>query len=172
MKTKKEKGTIKKVVSLVHKLVPGYLMLLLIIRILAAAFPFVGVIFSSIILDQLVQKQPFELIMKNALIMIAIGSSLVLVRWALEAANWVKKFELSHKISQMICDKTFDIDYDVLEKHETLDMIKKAKDGMNSSGSIRNFCDNLASLIEKVITIVYSVAILIPLFIPNANVQG
>lgn len=169
MKTKKEKGTIKKVVSLVHKLVPGYLTLLLIIRILAAAFPFVGVIFSSIILDQLVQKQPFELIMKNALIMIAIGSSLVLVRWALEAANWVKKFELSHKISQMICDKTFDIDYDVLEKHETLDMIKKAKDGMNSSGSIRNFCDNLSSLIEKVIRIISSVVIIASLFIPKAG---
>ena len=164
----KEKGTVKKVLSLVHKLVPGYLTLLFIIRVLAAAFPFVGVLFSSIILDQLVQKQPFELIMKNALIMIAIGSSLVLIRWALEAANWVKKFELSHKISQMICDKTFDIDYDVLEKHETLDMIKKAKDGMNSSGSIRNFCDNLSSLIEKIIRIISSVIIIASLFIPKA----
>ena len=170
MKNKKEKGTIKKVVTLVHKLTPGYLTLLFIIRILAAAFPFVGVIFSSIILDQLVQKQPFELIMKNALTMIAIGSTIVLIRWALEAANWVKKFELSHKISQMICDKTFDIDYDVLEKHETLDMIKKAKDGMNSSGSIRNFCDNLSSLIEKVIRIISSIVIIASLFIPKAGI--
>ena len=169
MKTKKEKGTIKKVVSLVHKLTPGYLTLLFVIRILAAAFPFVGVIFSSIILDQLVQKEPFELIMKNVFIMIATGSSLALIRWGLEAANWVKKFELSHKISQMICDKTFDIDYDVLEKHETLDMIKKAKDGMNSSGSIRNFCDNLSSLIEKVIRIISSVVIIVSLFIPKAG---
>ena len=170
MTNKKEKGTIKKVVTLVHKLTPGYLTLLFIIRILAAAFPFVGVIFSSIILDQLVQKQPFELIMKNALTMIAIGSTIVLIRWALEAANWVKKFELSHKISQMICDKTFDIDYDVLEKHETLDMIKKAKDGMNSSGSIRNFCDNLSSLIEKVIRIISSIVIIASLFIPKAGI--
>ena len=168
MKTKKEKGTIKKVVSLVHKLTPGYLTLLVIIRILAASFPFVGIVFSSIILDQLVQKQAFELIMKNALIMIAVGSTIMLIRWGLEAANWVKKFELSHKISQMICEKTFDIDYDVLEKHETLDMIKKAKDGMNSSGSIRNFCDNLSSLIEKVISIIYSAVIIATLFIPKA----
>ena len=51
MKTKKEKGTVKKVLSLVHKLVPGYLTLLVIIRILAASFPFVGIIFSSKILD-------------------------------------------------------------------------------------------------------------------------
>ena len=114
MKNNKEKGTVKKVLSLVHKLVPGYLTLLIIIRILAASFPFVGIIFSSIILDQLVAHESFNAIMKNALIMIAAGSSLVLIRWALEAANWVKKFELSHKISQMICDKTFDIDYDVL----------------------------------------------------------
>ena len=136
MKNNKTKGTIKKVLSLVHKLVPGYLSLLVIIRILAASFPFVGIVFSSRILDQLVRHESFGVIYKNALIMIAIGSSLVLIRWALEAANWVKKFELSHKISQMICDKTFDIDFDVLEKHETLDMIKKAKDGIDSSGSI------------------------------------
>ena len=169
MKNKKTKGTIKKVLSLVHKLVPGYLTLLVIIRILAASFPFVGIVFSSRILDQLVAKEDFNAIMKSALIMIATGSTLVLIRWALEAANWVKKFELSHKISQMICDKTFDIDYDVLEKHETLDMIKKAHDGMNSSGSIRNFCDNLASLIEKVIRIVYSALIIAALFIPKAG---
>ena len=170
MKNKKTKGTIKKVLSLVHKLVPGYLTLLVIIRILAASFPFVGIVFSSRILDQLVAKEDFNAIMKSALIMIATGSTLVLIRWALEAANWVKKFELSHKISQMICDKTFDIDYDVLEKHETLDMIKKAHDGMNSSGSIRNFCDNLASLIEKVIRIVYSALIIAALFIPKSGV--
>ena len=170
MKNKKTKGTIKKVLSLVHKLVPGYLTLLVIIRILAASFPFVGIVFSSRILDQLVAKEDFNAIMKSALIMIATGSTLVLIRWALEAANWVKKFELSHKISQMICDKTFDIDYDVLEKHETLDMIKKAHDGMNSSGSIRNFCDNLASLIEKIIRIVYSALIIAALFIPKSGV--
>ena len=172
MKNNKEKGTVKKVLSLVHKLVPGYLTLLIIIRVLAASFPFVGIIFSSIILDQLVARESFEVIMKNALIMIAIGSSLVLIRWALEAANWVKKFELSHKISLMICDKTFDIDYDVLEKHETLDMIKKAMDGTNSSGGMRQFCDNLASLLEKIIRIVYSVRILVYLFIPNPNASG
>ena len=171
MKNKNTKGTIKKVLSLVHKLVPGYLTLLVIIRILAASFPFVGIVFSSRILDQLAAKEDFNAIMKSALIMIATGSTLVLIRWALEAANWVKKFELSHKISQMICDKTFDIDYDVLEKHETLDMIKKAHDGMNSSGSIRNFCDNLASLIEKVIRIVYSALIIAALFIPKSGVS-
>ena len=169
MKNKKTKGTVKKVLSLVHKLVPGYLTLLVIIRLLAASFPFVGIVFSSKILDQLVSKAEFEAIMKNALIMIATGSTLVLIRWALEAANWVKKIELTHRISQMICDKTFDIDYDILEKHETLDIIKKAKDGIESSGSIRSFCDNLASLIEKVIRIIYSAAILIYLFIPVVN---
>ena len=139
MKTKKEKGTVKKVLTLTHKLVPGYLILLVIIRLLAATQPFVGIIYSSKILDQLVQKESFEAIFRNAIIMMILSAIMILIRWGLEAANWVKKFELSHKVSQMICDKTFDIDYDVLEKHETLDMIKKAKDGMNSSGSIRNF---------------------------------
>ncbi|MBP5747914.1 MAG: ABC transporter ATP-binding protein, partial [Treponema sp.] len=56
----------------------------------------------------------------------------------------------------------------ILEKHETLDMIKKAKEGANSYGDIGAFCENLAGIIEKLATIVYSFALLVPLFIPKA----
>ncbi|MBO4534176.1 MAG: ABC transporter ATP-binding protein, partial [Treponema sp.] len=60
------------------------------------------------------------------------------------------------------------LDFDILEKHETLDMYKKAKDGMQTGGDIRTFIDNLAGLVEKISTIVYSLVLLVPLFIPRA----
>jgi ATP-binding cassette subfamily B protein len=47
-------------------------------------------------------------------------------------------------------------------------MYKKAKDGMTAGGDIRLFIDNLAGLIEKIATIVYSLVLIIPLFIPRA----
>ena len=99
--------------------------------------------------------------------MIALDSLLVLIRWRLEGINWVKRHELTQKINKMLSLKTMEIDFDILEKHETLDLVKKAKEGANSYGDIGAFCNNLADIIEKLATIVYSVALLVPLFIPK-----
>ena len=160
-------GTVRKVLSLTHKLIPGYITFLLIVKMMAAAQPFIKIYFSSVILDGLLRMEPFDSILKNVLIMIGLYSLLVLIRWRLEGINWVKKHELTQKINKMLTDKTMEIDFDILEKHETLDMLKKAKDGITTTGDIRSFCDNLAGIIEKLTTIVYSVVLLIPLFIPK-----
>ncbi len=170
MKTNKHKspGTVRKVLSLAHRIVPGYITFVLIVRLIAAGQPFVSIYFSSLILDGLFRLDSFESIFKNVLIMLCIDSVLVLIRWGLELINWVKKHELTQRIYKMLVDKTMDLDFDILEKHETLDMYKKAKDGSTAGGDIRLFIDNLAGLVEKVSTIVYSLVLLIPLFIPRA----
>ncbi len=171
MKNKKT-GTVKKVLTLTHRIVPGYIIFLITTKMLAAAQPFINIYFSSLILDGLIQKSPFEVIFKSALIMIALDSLLVLIRWRLEGINWVKRHELIHKINKMLSIKTMEIDFDILEKHETLDLVKKAKEGAGSYGDIGAFCENLAGVIEKVSTIIYSVVLLVPLFIPRVSSAG
>ena len=110
------KGTIKKVLSLVHRIIPGYLTFLVIVKMMAAAQPFLGIYFSSLILDGLIRLDPFESIFKNVIIMICIESVLVLVRWRLEGINWVKELELVQRVNKMLTDKTMDLDFDILEK--------------------------------------------------------
>ena len=168
MKNKKDRGTVSKVLNLTHRIVPGYITFVLIVKLIASGQPFVSIYFSSLILDGLFRMDSFESIFKNVLTMLIIDSVLVLIRWGLELINWVKKHELTQKINKMLVDKTMDLDFDILEKHETLDMYKKAKDGMTAGGDIRGFIDNLAGLIEKISTIVYSLVLLVPLFIPRA----
>lgn len=173
MKTKENmKGTVSKVLNLTHRIVPGYITFVFIVKLIAAAQPFVNIYFSSLILDGLFRMDSFESIFKNVLIMLCIDSVLILIRWGLELINWVKKHELTQKINKMLVDKTMDIDFDILEKHETLDMYKKAKDGSTAGGDIRGFIDNLAGIIEKISTIVYSLILLIQLFIPLAENAG
>ena len=162
------KGTIGKVLRLMHQLIPGYITFLIIVKMMAAAQPFIGIFFSSLIIDGLLRMDSFESIFKNVIIMICIEPTLVLIRWRLEGINWVKKHELTMKINRMLIDKTMQIDFDILEKHETLDLLKKAKDGVIAAGDIRLFSEELASVFEKVTTIIYSLALLIPLFIPKA----
>lgn len=161
------RGTVKKVLALTHRIVPGYIIFLLTTKMMAAAQPFIGIYCSSLILDGLIHLDRFESIFKTVLIMIALDSLLVLIRWRLEGINWVKRHELTQKINKMLSIKTMEIDFDILEKHETLDLVKKAKEGANSYGDIGAFCNNLADIIEKLATIVYSVALLVPLFIPK-----
>ncbi|MBR5400868.1 MAG: ABC transporter ATP-binding protein [Treponema sp.] len=170
MKTNKHatQGTVQKVLSLTHRIVPGYITFVFMVKMIAAFQPFVSIYFSSLILDGLFRMDSFESIFKNVIIMLVIDAVLVLIRWGLELINWVKKHELTQKINKMLVDKTMDLDFDILEKHETLDMYKKAKDGMTAGGDIRSFIDNLAGLIEKISTIVYSLVLLVPLFIPRA----
>ena len=168
MKNKNNKrGTVKKVLALTHRIVPGYIIFLLTTKMMAAAQPFIGIYCTSLILDGLIHLDRFESIFKTVLIMIALDSILVLIRWRLEGINWVKRHELIQKINKMLSIKTMEIDFDILEKHETLDLVKKAKEGANSYGDIGAFCNNLADIIEKLATIVYSVALLVPLFIPK-----
>ena len=147
MKNKENRGTVSKVLNLTHRIVPGYIIFVLIVRLIAAGQPFVSIYFSSLILDGLFRMDSFESIFKNVLIMLCIDSVLVLIRWGLELINWVKKHELTQRITKMLVDKTMDLDFDILEKHETLDMYKKAKDGSTAGGDIRLFIDNLAGLV-------------------------
>lgn len=165
-------NTIKKVLRLTHKLQKGHIALIIIQRLVNAATPFIEVIFSSIILDQLIAKAPYELIMKNALIVISYRVFASLFHWGLEHIIATNSATLNEKIDQMICEKSFEIDYDILEKRETLDMIKKAEEGINSYGNITGFCQSFAGIIEMIARIIYSVVILIPLFIPSDSVPA
>ena len=138
------RGTVSKVLNLTHRIVPGYITFVFIVKLIAAGQPFVSIYFSSLILDGLFRLDSFESIFKNVIIMISIDSVLVLIRWGLELINWVKKHELTQRINKMMVDKTMGLDFDILEKHETLDLYKKAQDGIQTGGDIRVFIDNLA----------------------------
>ncbi len=164
----KNTHTIRKVLSLIHRLRCGHITLVFISRLFAAAQPFVGLIFSSKILDLLVQRAPAQEILKYAVIFVSSIAILNSIEWGLRAIIGVGEQVLNEKVSQIISEKTCTIDYDILENHETLDMIKKAEEGMNSRGGIQSFCSNLASGIQDVATILYSIILLIPVFIPSS----
>ena len=170
----KNSNTIRKVLSLIHRLRRGYISLVFISRVIAAGQPFVGIIFSSKIIDLLIQRAPASLIMKYAIILVSATAILNALEWGLKAFITVGEQVLNEKINQMISEKTCRIDYDILEKHETLDMIKKAQEGMNSRGGIQSFCSNLAAGIQNIVTIIYSIILLVPVFIPapSAGLTG
>ena len=168
MKTNKKNNTISKVFKLTHRLQPGHITLIIIANIISVTGKFVPIVFGSLILDALVQHKPFEEILHYAFIMISIGAFTSLSYWGLNHIISVNGSVIGEKVDQMLCEKSFVIDYDILEKRDTLDLIKKAQDGMNSNGDISSWASALAGFIEHSLSIVYSIILLIPLFLPKA----
>jgi len=167
------KSTVSKVFKLVHRLKPGHIALIIIANIINVTGKFVPIVFGSIILDALVQHKAFEEILRYAIIMISIGAFTSLTYWGLYHIITVNSSVINEKVDQMICEKSFVIDYDILEKRDTLDMIKKAQDGMNSHGDISAWASALAGFIEHILSIIYCIILLIPLFIPkNVSTTG
>lgn len=164
----KNKGTLRKVLKLVETFQPGFLILMVITKIIAAGPPFVTIVFSSIILDLLVERAPLSEIMTAVTWMAGLAAVLVLLRWGLEMLLVIKKRVIADKVSQMMCEKSCEIDYELLTKAETLDMSQRAWDGVRSHGDLGEFCELLASAVESVCTIVYSLVLLFPLFVPQA----
>lgn len=162
-------NTISKVLKLTHRLQPGHISLIIFSRIINVTSTFIPIVLSSIILDQLISKAPFETIFKTSIILVVSSGFLGMVYWGLQHVISVNNSVMAEKIDKMLCEKTFNLDYDILEKQETLDLIKKAEEGMRSRGDFSGFCGNFAGFIENIITIVYSVVLLIPLFIPKAS---
>ena len=169
MKTNKN-NTITKVLKLTHRLMPGHISLIIFSKIINVTGKYVPIVFGSIILDALVQHKPFEEILRYALIMISIAAFTSLVYWGLNHLIAVNGSVIGEKVDQMFCEKSFVIDYDILEKRETLDKIKKAQDGMNARGDFSAFSAYFASFIEHALSIIYSIILLVPLFIPKASV--
>ncbi len=170
----KNTNTIRKVMSLIHTLRPGHISLVFICRLISAAQPFVGIVISSIILDLLVQKAPAEQIMKYAIILVCTTAFIIFIRWGLQALININAQMLNEKINQMVSEKTCTIDYEILEKHETLDLITKADEGMRSHGGIQSFCSSLAEAAENIASIIYSIILIVPVFIPipGAGLSG
>ncbi len=164
-----KKSTIGKVLRLTHKLQPGHISLIIFARIINVTSRFIPIVLSSIILDQLVSRAPFETIFKTSIILVISSGFLGMVYWGLQHIISVNNSVMAEKIDKMLCEKTFNLDYDILEKQGTLDLIKKAEEGMRSRGDFSGFCGNFAGFIENIISIVYSIALLIPLFIPKAS---
>jgi len=162
----KHKSNIRKVFSLMFKLQPGLFPSILIFRCITGSLTFVNLIFSSRILDMIIAGQTLEEIMKQVFLMVGINLVLVLTHHAFEKISIVKKRLLNIQIDQMICKKTLGIDYEVLEKKDTLEMIQRAEEGMKSYGDIGAFCDTLGWLLENISCIVYSILLLIGLFLP------
>lgn len=167
MERKRSKGeTIKKVFRLIMPVEPAFLPLLLFVKLIAAGHPFVNLIFGSRIIDMVVGGKDLSEIMRTVFVMTACNLVLGIVQWRLESVLGVKRCSIDARIVQLITEKSMQMDYEQLEKKETLELVHKAQEGMSSNGDIVYFCTQLGNLVELATGMVYSFILFLGVCIP------
>lgn len=160
------------VLKLVHRLSPGLLPLLIITKLSNVAVPYVNIVGSSMIIDALIQRKPFEEVFRYALWMLGANFVLNMVCWGVDKLVNIRKYVLAQQIQKMISEKGLTLDYEILEKKETLEGIYKAREGMNSNGDISAFCYHIADMIGIIADIIYSVVLFLPVFFAVGQETG
>lgn len=171
MKNKSRKSTVSKVVHLVKRLDSGYMPLMIVSQCLGALQPYILLWTGSRILDYILENRSMEETMR-LVVWTVLGTMLLgMIRWILEGILSVKRHMLREKVTMAISVKSLQLDYEVLEKQETLELIHRAKEGMNSNGNIAHFCDQLGSVVALVAGIVYSVVLFAGVCVPVKTVR-
>lgn len=168
----KNRKAICLVLKIVHRLCPSFLPLLILMKLSGAAIPYVNIIGSSVIIDALLQKKGFEEIFHCALWMIGLNFTLNMLTWALDKLVGVRKYLLAAYVQKMISEKGLTLDYEILEKKETLECIHKAREGMNANGDITSFCERIANMAGIIADIIYSVILFLPVFFAAGSVSS
>ena len=158
-----------KSLKMTHSLNKKYIPLVVLGKILAVSQLYVSIIMGSMILDMVIGRQAVSEIMRLVFIMVISTALLIVGWWGVENVLRVMERELISKMRQAIVEHCMTLDYEVLEKKETLEMIQKAGDSINSGGGIGNFYYNLTAFIEYFISIITSIVVLIPLFVTTSE---
>lgn len=168
----KSRKAIRLVLKMVHRLCPSFLPLLVTMKMLQAAVPYVNIVGSSVLIDSVLQKKAFEEVFRYALWMIGLNFLLNILCWGIDKLVNIRKYLLSEQVQKMISEKGLTLDYEILEKKETLEWIERAREGMRSMGDITMFCDRIAGMIGVVADIVYAAILFFPVFLTVESGAG
>ena len=134
---------------------------------ITAAVPFLPIYFSAQILNCLIAGQ-FPQAMQNVYWMISFSVILGLSSKALNQ-RFLKLRDLSeYKIRQRVLEKAYQIEYEELEKAETIDEIRKADQGSNGGGGtgeqLRDLLQFLTMFFSMLYSLVFVAVLLVQIF--------
>lgn len=162
-----KKNTVYKVLLIVKRLEKGFLTYMILTKFIDALQPYFILWAGSYILDMILEKKSMQELMYIVGFVVLTTFLLNIVRGALENVFSIKCKMLGEKINQLIMEKSLQLDYELLEKQETLEMIHKAKEGITSNGSITTFCEQLGLVVKSFAGIIYSLILFLGVCIPK-----
>lgn len=172
---KKRKNTLHRmrdIIKMVQQVQPLFLPMCICEQLIAAAIPFVNLFLGKQIVDGVADAISMnaqtntmhmeivkDKLIKLALLLVFINMVMALIRWGINKLIIIMRREIGDGILNGAAEKCLTMDYQVLEKAETLDLMTKANEGSRGSGDITYYCINLANAICNLLNVIYGIAV-------------
>lgn len=160
----------RKILSWVNKVCPSYLPLMLLEEVIQAGRMFLNLYISALVVDGIIAKELEKRLFSLAITLVVANMIAALIQWAIDKVLIVKRRRVENGITVAMAKKSATMDYQVLENSATQDMVKRIEEGENYSGGINNYCSTVSNIFRYLISFVYAIFVLIPLF--RAKITG
>lgn len=137
-----------------------------------AAVPYVGIVYGCDVLNKLVSENPRHEIMDVVYRLVFSTFVLTLLFHILDKMGNAMRDSIRYRIQKDVAEKAVSLDYQDLEKQETMQILTAALEGEKESGGIYWFSDKLGTLIGDIASIVYAFIVLFPILAVVGDVGG
>lgn len=160
---------IKKNLAYIHKLSPSYLTVSIINMLLSRVSPFITMILSAKIIDMILERKEKTEIYKAVLLMVGSVLIIALIRHALEHMMEIRRSVVSDRKNRDIGYKAMQLDYEILERNSTMELISKADSNADAMGGMGGYLQKVVNLLGAVLSCVAALATMSGLLMPSGT---
>lgn len=150
-------ASLKKNAGNIHKLCPSYIPLSVLFMLLNRALPFVPMIMGARIIDMLVAGEDEKEILTVAAILVGSVMLMELLRCALAHMMEIRRALVSDRKNRDIGCKAMALDYDILERNSTLELISRADGNTDKMGGLGTYLQKMLNLFGAVVSCIAAV---------------
>lgn len=161
----------KKNMSIIHRLCPLYIPIAFLSIAITRSMPFVPMILGAQIVDMLVDRASQKEILTVAVIMVGSRLLMELIRCALANLLEMHWQLISHRKNRDIGSKAMHMDYDILERNSTLELIAQADANTDKMGGMGEYLMRTLDMFGAIFSCIGAIATMAGLFIavPSAG---
>lgn len=161
----------QKNMGMIYRLCPAYIPIVFLYTVITRAMPFVSMILSAQIVDMLVDRADQKAILTVAAILVGSRMLMELIRSALSNLMEMHWQLISHRKNRDIGSKAMHMDYDILEKNSTLELIAQADANTDKMGGMGEYLMRTMDMFGAVFSCIGAVVTMAGLFIvvPSAG---
>ncbi len=151
------------IVKFIHSLDHGLIPCVLARNILEALRPFINIVCSALILDQLILKTPAEQMMQIVFWMVGFN---FVCSMLVALLDWVEKGpkELFLLDAEAFAKKALQLDYQEMEQTRVQDLVRMYEE-VNNMGGLNLLLGPLGNSVKGLVSVVYATVMVAPLFV-------
>lgn len=156
---KKEMNILKHILMMIFELKKSMYILIFIHSVLSAITPFINLILSAAILDELLGSQRVKILI--IIVMILVGTNFIskMLLTTIEKYRDIANDELNSKYLMKVSKKSMGLDYEYIESKETIDLIRKMEKSIEINGGLKTVVYYISTSLKNIIEIVLSISI-------------